>query len=126
MEESTAERSIYRTRIVKIIKAYETFCDKNNFTEDEQKYVQDLLTDYSTNELMDKQDTKNIYDKLTTTISPKIVEELKKINYCDTETLDCLNNKPIVEIKNKKAQNCSVGGKQSKRRKQRKNNHKSI
>lgn len=128
--EGVDQKSDYRFRIIKIIKAYETFCDKSTFTKEEQKNVQSLLGNYTDNELMDKdlQTLTSIYNNLTKTdgISSKIVDQLKSMNFCDKDPLDCLNYKTIPEIKAKKDNTCAVvGGKKSKRRKQRKNNRKS-
>jgi hypothetical protein len=39
--ENTDEKAKYRNRIIKIIKAYETFCDKSKFTDDEKKVIHD-------------------------------------------------------------------------------------
>ena len=48
------EKANYKNRIIKIIKAYETFCDKSNFTDNEKEYVLTLLDNYTDSELMDK------------------------------------------------------------------------
>ncbi len=142
MAENIENIATIRNRVIKIIKAYETFCDKSNFKEDEQTYVQKLLDNYKETEFRgDKNDLQtltSIYNILTQEngISSKIVEQLYLIGFCtEKDTLECLNNKQIDYIKSKINKNChvvpvlplghSVGGKKSKRSKQRKTNRKS-
>jgi hypothetical protein len=79
--ENTDEKAKYRNRIIKIIKAYETFCNKSKFTDDEKKDVLTLLDNYTDNELMNKENNNDFNIEKNKDTAEKMSDDEKMFSF---------------------------------------------